>query len=126
MDRRLLLHEMLCELLASFGIWFWDPFNFQSDSLQDAINKEARKHVYFDPPSGFCMTYPCIVYRRSKIDPKFANNKPYLLTKKYEITVIDKDPDSMIPDKVAMLPRCAHDRNFVSDNLHHDVFTLEF
>ena len=72
------------------------------------------------------MSYPCIVYRRSKIDIQYANNNPYRIAKKYEITVIDKDPDSMIPDKIAMLPRCRHDRNFVSDNLHHDVFTLEF
>lgn len=126
MDRRILLHETLCNVLASFGVWFWDPFNFETDSLQDAINKEARKHVYFDPPEGFRMSFPCIVYRRSRIDTQYANNTPYRTAKKYEITVIDKDPDSMIPDKIAMLPRCRHDRNFVSDNLHHDVFTLEF
>lgn len=126
MDRRLLLHETLCNVLSSFGIWFWDPFNFETESLQDAIDNEARKHVYFDPPEGFRMAYPCIVYRRSKIDSQYANNQAYRTVKKYEVTVIDKDPDSMISDKIAMLPQCCHDRNFVNDNLHHDVFTLEF
>lgn len=122
MDRRLLLHETLCNILLSLGVWAWDPSNPQGEEMQGAIDK----HVYFDPPEGFRMSYPCIVYRRSRIDSQYANNRTYRTTKKYEITVIDKDPDSVIPDKIAMLPQCRHERNFVNDNLHHDVFTLEF
>lgn len=126
MAPRVGLHEKLCNILASFGVWLWDPFNFEVDSLQDAIEKEARRHVYFDPPEGFKMSYPCIVYKRSRIDTDFADNNPYALRKRYEITVIDKDPDSSIPDKVAMLPMCRFDREFTYDNLHHDVFTLVY
>ena len=80
--------------------------------------------VYFQPPSTFQMTYPCIVYRRTKIDSKFADNTTYWHQKQYMITVIDKDPDSGIPDKIAGLPRCVHDRQYTANNLNHDVFTL--
>lgn len=82
--------------------------------------------VYFQPPPSIIMSYPCIVYNRSKIDTKFANNNPYNLEKEYSITVIDKNPDSLIPEKIANLPRCIFNRHFTSDNINHDVFILYF
>jgi hypothetical protein len=56
----------------------------------------------------------------------FANNLPFRHTKRYQVTVIDRDPDSLIPDKVAALPMCLHNRFFVANNLNHDVFNLYF
>ena len=51
----------------------------------------------------------------------------YLLTKAgYSVTVIEKDPDSSIPDRVAMLPKCLFDRHYVTENLHHDSFVIYF
>jgi len=82
--------------------------------------------VYFQPPPGYMMSYPCIVYQRSNIRSKSADNAPYNLTKEYTVTVIDADPDSAIPDKVSKLPRAIFDRHFVSDNLNHDVFNILF
>jgi hypothetical protein len=82
--------------------------------------------VYFQPPSTIQLTYPCIIYKRSDIKTKFANNSPYALKKEYTVTVIDKNPDSLIPDKVALLPECTFDRHFTADNLNHDVFTIYF
>ena len=83
-------------------------------------------NVYFQPPESFRMLYPCIVYHRSRIRTKYANNMPYNLKKEYTVTVIDSNPDSVIPDAVAMLETAAHDRSFKVDNLNHDVFTLFF
>lgn len=72
------------------------------------------------------MQYPCIVYARDNADTRFADNQPRMRTTRYSVTVIDRDPDSDIPGKVAMLPLCSTDRSFVADNLHHDVFRLFF
>lgn len=82
--------------------------------------------VYFQPPANVQMMYPCIVYQRDHADTKFAGNAPYRYTKRYQVTVIDRDPDSLIPDKVAALPLCTYNRFFVADNLNHDVFSLFF
>ncbi len=101
MDRRTELHEKLVDILGS-------------------------RNVYFQPPSGHRMSYPCIVYERSKIETDFADNRPYRFSKRYRVTVIDKNPDSELPDKVAQLPMCTHDRHFKADNLNHDVFDLYF
>jgi len=83
-------------------------------------------NVYFQPPASVAMKYPCIVYNRDHIDISHADNEPFKHQKRYQITVIDPDPDSDIPDKVANLPRVAFNRSFTTDNLHHDVFTLFF
>lgn len=83
-------------------------------------------NVYFQPPANVQMKYPCIVYSRDAADTKFAGNNPYARTKRYQVTVIDRDPDSLIPDKIAALPMCSHNRFFTADNLNHDVFTLFF
>lgn len=72
------------------------------------------------------MRYPAIVYERDAIDTDFAGNKPYMSTKRYQVTVIDRNPDSDVIDKIAALPLCTFDRHFVVDGLHHDVFTLYF
>lgn len=72
------------------------------------------------------MQYPCIIYKRDDVDTTFADNKPYRHTKRYLVTVIDRDPDSRIPEKVADLPLCTFDRFYVADNLNHDVFNLFF
>jgi hypothetical protein len=72
------------------------------------------------------MQYPCIVYQRYNALTTFANNLPFRRVKRYQVTVIDLDPDSPIPDEVAKLPMCVHNRFFVANNLNHDVFNLYF
>lgn len=81
-------------------------------------------HVYFQPPNGMKMVYPCVVYSRSNIRTNHADNLPYRNAKVYDVMVIDRDPDSILPDKVKALPTSRFDRHFVADNLNHDNFQL--
>lgn len=84
----------------------------------------GSSNVYFQPPSSVKMKYPCIVYSLDTINTRYANNNSYLHTKRYQVTVIDKDPDSLIPERILSLPFCSFDRGFTSDNLNHWVFSL--
>lgn len=86
----------------------------------------GSSNVYFQPPASVQMQYPCIVYMRDDARTEFAGNAPYSCTKRYQVTVIDRNPDSDIPDKVAALPMCILNRVYRADNLHHDVFNLYF
>ena len=86
----------------------------------------GSSNVYFQPPESIKLIYPCIIYRRDSARTIFADDSPYKNTKRYQITVIDGNPDSGIPDKVAKLPLCSYDRSFSADNLNHDVFNLFF
>lgn len=83
-------------------------------------------NVYFQPPNGYRLTYPCIIYERKTGDTIYADNLPYRYEKAYTITVIDPDPDTPIPDKIAMLPMCKEDRFFTSDNLNHYVYSIYY
>lgn len=86
----------------------------------------GTSNVYFQPPANVQMEFPAIVYNRDSAETLFAGNVPYRYTKRYQVTVIDSDPDSGIPDKVAALPMCTFSRAFVADNLNHSVFNLYF
>lgn len=83
-------------------------------------------HVYFQPPANVQMQYPCIVYNRDFYDIKHADNGSYHRTTRYRVTVIDPNPDSAIADAIASLPLCRFAQHFVTDNLHHDIFSLYF
>ena len=84
------------------------------------------KDAYFQEPPANMMVYPCIVYSLNDRDTVFANNLPYRSVKQYQVTVIDGDPDSPIPDAVAALPRSNFSRAFRANNLNHQVFSLYF
>lgn len=95
--------------------------------LQELLEQTlGSDKVYFQPPANVKLQYPCIVYQRDPAKTEFADNKPYRYTKRYQVTVIDRNPDSLIPDRVAFLPMCTFDRFYAADNLNHDVFTIFF
>jgi hypothetical protein len=94
-------------------------------TLLESLVPEGAK-VYFQPPDNVQMVFPCITYQRYNGKTQFANGKPYNYTDRYQVTVIDLDPDSLIPAKVAALPMCIKNRFFVVGNLNHDVFNLYF
>jgi hypothetical protein len=83
-------------------------------------------NVYFQPPENVNLKYPCIIYERNYADTKFADDKPYTHVLRYMIIVIDQDPDSEIPGKVASMPMSIFNRFYTADNLNHDVFNVFF
>lgn len=83
-----------------------------------------NENVYFDPPESIKMRYPAIRYSRKRIESKYANNAVYKRAECYEAILMYKDPDSDLPIKISQMPMCSHDRHYVSDNLHHDAFTI--
>ena len=83
-------------------------------------------NVYFQPPSNIELKFPCIVYKRSTARTEFANNNPYAKRKRYTVTVMDRDPDSDIPDKLAEIQMSYFDRYYVVDGLHHDVYAVYY
>ena len=101
MRTRLQLHEVLCTVLGS-------------------------RYVYYQQPPSVKMNYPAIVYRRIRIDNQHANDGVYSSMNQYEITVIDADPDSTIPDRVNSLQSARFVRPYVADNLNHWVFEIYY
>ena len=96
---RLELHDILCEAIGS-------------------------RNVYYQPPSNFRMKYPCIVYSPQAATLWHADNNPYTIHDRYRVVVIDQDPDSILPKKIAELPGARAAQPYTSDNLHHWPFEL--
>jgi hypothetical protein len=86
----------------------------------------GSENVYFQPPPSIQMNYPCIVYKRDDEDTEFADGKPYKTMRRYQLTYIDRDPDSGVLAALSALPMCLYDRHFAADNLNHDVYKLFF
>ena len=101
MDRRLSLQEILVNILGS-------------------------NNVYFQPPETIRLQYPCIIYERSDIDKKYADNRAYMSMVRYSLTLITRSPESDLVKSILELPYCSYDRYYAADTLNHDVFTLYY
>jgi hypothetical protein len=91
--------------------------------LEDLL---GSRNVYFQPPETVKLSYPCIIYSRDNVSTKFADDQPYNHSLRYQLMIIDRDPDSGIPDLIAMLPMCRFERHYTKDNLNHDVYSLYY
>lgn len=82
-------------------------------------------NVYFQPPPSSQMFYPCITYNKNDKSSDRANDHLYLSKQGYQLTVIDRDPDSTIADLVnEHFQYCAITQYYVVDNLYHVTLTL--
>ena len=70
------------------------------------------------------MSYPCILYQREDIDTLNADNIKYIKHTRYSIKYISYRSDESIVDAILNLPMCSFDREYVSDNLKHIIFTI--
>ena len=91
-----------------------------------SLLEEVTEHVYFQPPANIQMQFPCIIYSRDGSLSDHANNGLYRHTKRYQITVIDRNPDTELADKVEALRYSSFERFFATDHLNHYVFSLFF
>jgi len=95
--------------------------------LQDLLVEILESpNVYFQPPPSIQMEYPCIVYTLDSDHVNHADNEIYIHLWAYQVTVIDQNPDSDIPQRVLRLPLCRFDRTFQADNLNHTTFNIFF
>ena len=72
------------------------------------------------------MTYPCIIYKLDGMEGVHANDKRYFNRKRYLVTVVDKNPDTKIPDKILDLDYTSFENHFAIDNLNHYVCSIYY
>lgn len=86
----------------------------------------GSRNVYFQQPPSTGMAYPCIIYKLDYIGTDYAGNRPYSHKKRYLATVIDRNPDSDLPSKIAELPTAKFSTRFVTEGLNHTAYNLYF
>lgn len=94
--------------------------------LHELLKSIAGPNVYYQLPGNMAMNYPAIKYGRNKIENEHADDSVYYQKTSYSITVISRDSDDIIVDNISKLPQCSFDRNYISDNLYHNVFNLYY
>ena len=82
--------------------------------------------VKYQPGASVTLTYPAIVYSLDDMPSIFADNLPYHWDHRYEVKIIDRDPESYLREKMIRLPMCRFVRSYVADNLHHFVFNIYY
>lgn len=101
LEKRLELHEILCDVLGS-------------------------RNVYFQPPENLKMKFPCIIYEHDNNYIAHADNRKYSKMRKYTITIVTNDPDTDIPEKLDEIPFTEFNRRFVADNMHNIVYSIYY
>lgn len=97
-----------------------DRLELQSD-LESIL---GSRNVYFQPPESIMMNYPCIVYKLDAVQNIAADDIRYVVHPRYQLTLIDRDPDSEYLDALSELPYCVFERYYAVDNLNHFVFSI--
>lgn len=101
MDRRLELHQVLLD-----------------------VSKLDR--VYYQPHENIKLVYPCIVYSLDGIKSEFADDFNYIGNRQYQVTLMTRDPDSPIVERLMTLQSCTFSTTFVKDGLYHYIFRLYY
>ena len=84
------------------------------------------RNVYYQLPESIKMQYPAIRYSKKNIQSVYANNSKYLMRDCYELIVISRNPDDPVIKRLLALPYCSYDRQYIADNLYHDVLTIYY
>ena len=90
------------------------------ESLVDGV------HVYFQPPPNVQIVYPAIIYNRDFLTVDYADNLPYATEFRWQVMVIDANPDSPLHAKLIQMPKMRFVRHYTSENLNHDIYDVYF
>lgn len=91
--------------------------------LEEILNSDQ---VFFQPPENVKMIYPAIVYNLDYVLGEHADNHPYRLTNRYELTLLERKADSDYLDKLLRISGASYTRYFAANSLHHHILSLYF
>ncbi len=109
-----LLIQELKDLLGTDEVYFQPSY--------DAGIGEGEPYIF----TG--INYPCFIMERTTAYQPRANDRNYFFQPGYQVTYINRDePDpEIIQSVMRKFPYCYYQNHFISDNLHHDVFTIYY
>jgi hypothetical protein len=82
--------------------------------------------VHFSPPGNYILKRPCIVYSLQQRDPSYANNSPYSIGKRFQVTVLSDRPGIDGLDAMYSMPNVivTGHNSYVTNDISHEVFTV--
>lgn len=83
-------------------------------------------NVYFQEPTNINIKYPAIIYKLSKVDTTNANDRVYTSMRKYEVTLIDDDPDSNLIDRLLSFKYATFDRQIIYQGITNTILNIYY
>lgn len=99
------------------------------DRLKEILSEHnvdiGEGHLYYQSPGAHAMVYPALVYKRTSIETRNADNLAYLRYTYYQLTWISRSPDDpMIDILLDSFESISYVNEFTSQGLYHTVFRL--
>ena len=90
--------------------------------LEDVLGSD---HVYFQAPPNTGMKYPAIVYSFDRFNRNNADNLPYIVTGRWQVTHMYKSVKNDLKEKfIFEVPFCAFERRIVKDGVYNDYYSI--
>lgn len=100
-------------------------FDEELREIQTEVN--GYEHTYFEPPESVRLKYDAVVYKKTDMNVRRADNKSYAVREGYSVMVISRDAESQLPAAIQWhFARCVPGKFFVRDNLYHYPFTIYY
>lgn len=90
--KRLDLERKFIDIVSEDKLWIWDTFNFETDSVTSAIERESMTHIYYSPEAGTDFIQPSVAYAL------VSENDG---VRKYSVIVIDDNNPSVLFEKIS-------------------------
>ncbi len=101
--------------------------NSREQLHETLVNMLGSRNVYFQPPEGQTLKYPCIIYEFNSPDTRNADNKKYIVVKKYHVKHIYKKlSDSLEGSFFDVFMMVSHDNRMIADSMYNDDYTLYY
>ena len=87
------------------------------------------ENVYYDPPTGITMEFPCFRFELNNYDIRRADNRAYTQKARWAVTYITRDieeVEDVAKEMLDIFQYCNFDTSYRADNLQHAVFNLYF
>ena len=94
------------------------------DTKLRAVMAPVNGKTYFQPPEDLVMEYPCLVYELDDVYVRSADNGPYSMNDRYQVTFLRYEPDSPVIRQLLCFPLSSFSRHFATSGLNHDVFVI--
>ena len=93
---------------------------------EELVKILGSRNVYFQPPENLRLSYPAIIYERTGLPVVRADNESYLDWHRYQVIIVDRDPDSQLVDTLAKFPHTRFVRHYSTEGFNHDVFEITY
>lgn len=99
--------------------------NDVGDILSNVIGDEDL--VHFQPSESIKLTFPCILFKFEGFKDFFANDGRHMLREKYSVTHVYQNPEADLKEEIlSAFLFASFDRQYIADNLYHDVYTIYY